>query len=151
MNVDRAEDEVGEDDEQQRQQPDEHVVHARVGRAPAVRSQEAREAHAARRGNACEGLSPAYPVRTVVALGEIALRSRHAGPGCQGRVEITLGRLAVPERELDLIAARPPRRQPGQSLPGHDKPEAEIDDFELRLKQMSEMFPPKTPLEDDAF
>ncbi|HKI38513.1 MAG TPA: AAA family ATPase [Gemmataceae bacterium] len=38
---------------------------------------------------------------------------------------------------------------PGQVLPGEDKPEEEMDEIERRLKELSEMFPPRTPLEDD--
>ena len=39
----------------------------------------------------------------------------------------------------------------GQRLPGEDKPEAEMDPLERRLKELVEMYPPKTPLEDDDF
>ena len=40
---------------------------------------------------------------------------------------------------------------PGQRLPGEDKPEAEMDDWDRTLKEPSEQYPPKTPLEDDDF
>ena len=40
---------------------------------------------------------------------------------------------------------------PGQRLPGEDKPEAEMDDLQRMLKELSEQYPPKTPLEDDDF
>jgi hypothetical protein len=39
----------------------------------------------------------------------------------------------------------------GQRLPDEDKPEAEMDDWERTLKELSEQFPPQTPLEDDDF
>jgi hypothetical protein len=38
---------------------------------------------------------------------------------------------------------------PDQSLPGHDKPEAEMDEIDRQLREMSRMYPPKTPLEDE--
>jgi hypothetical protein len=38
---------------------------------------------------------------------------------------------------------------PGQALPGHDKPEEEMDVIERALKDMREKYPPKTPLERD--
>ena len=38
---------------------------------------------------------------------------------------------------------------PGQCLPGEDKPEAEMDEFDRHLRELSRMYPPKTPLEDD--
>jgi hypothetical protein len=38
---------------------------------------------------------------------------------------------------------------PGQRLPGEDKPDAEMDEIDRQLREMSQMFPPKTPLEDD--
>jgi hypothetical protein len=37
----------------------------------------------------------------------------------------------------------------GQAPPGQDRPEEEMDDFDRRLKELSEMFPPTTPLDDD--
>jgi hypothetical protein len=38
---------------------------------------------------------------------------------------------------------------PGQCLPGEDKPEAGMDEIDRHLREMSRMYPPKTPLEDD--
>jgi hypothetical protein len=40
---------------------------------------------------------------------------------------------------------------PGQTLIGHGKVEEEMDEWERRLKEMSAMYPPKTPLEDEDY
>jgi hypothetical protein len=38
---------------------------------------------------------------------------------------------------------------PDQALASHDKPEAEMDDVDRHLKMLSDLYPPKTPLEED--
>ncbi len=40
---------------------------------------------------------------------------------------------------------------PGQRLPGEDRPEAEMDEIDRQLQELSRLYPPKTPLEDDDF
>ena len=40
---------------------------------------------------------------------------------------------------------------PGQTMVGHGKAEEEMDEIDRQLKALSEMYPPKTPLEDDDF
>ncbi len=43
------------------------------------------------------------------------------------------------------------RKVPGQRLPGEDRPEAEMDEIDRQLQELSRLYPPKTPLEDDDF
>ena len=38
---------------------------------------------------------------------------------------------------------------PGQRLSGEDKPEVEMDDIDRQLEELSRMYPPRTPLDDD--